>query len=403
MSTRPTILCISSYFKGNPFIERAKEEGCTVYLLTVEHLLGHPWVRDSIDEVFAVPTFADRETLLNVVAYIMRSRPIDRVVALDEFDVEVSGYLRDYFGWDGFGESSAGRFHDKLTMRQNAERLGVRQPAFTSLFVDAHVQSFLEASEGPWLLKPRGEAAAIGIRKLHTREDVWNTLHELGDARRAHLLECMVDGAMYHVDSLTAGGRVIFAEVNQYHRPLLEVAQGGGIYATRTFDRDAPLRAALRAANDAVLEGFGLGRGASHTEFIVGESDGLPYFIETSARVGGAHVADMVEAATGINLWKEWASLEALGGPNGSQGTYRVPSLRYDYAGTIISLARQEHPDTSSFADPEIVERLDKRNHIGFILRAAAPGRVAELLAAYRERIQSDFHAALPQSARPVD
>lgn len=403
MNAQPTILCIASYFKGNPFMERAKEEGCTVFLLTVESLLKHPWARGSIDEVFAVPSFSERQTLIHVLAYLMRSRTIDRIVALDDFDVEVAGDLRDYFCWEGLGESLSKRFRDKLVMRERAQRLGLRQPAFTSLFVDAQVQRFLDKNGGPWLLKPRSQASAVGIQKLHSMDDVWRALAELGDARCDHLLECMVEGDMYHVDSLCADGRVIFAEVNQYHRPLLEVAQGGGIYATRTFERGAPLRTSLRAANDAVLEGFELGRGASHTEFIVGAQDGLPYFIETSARVGGAHIAEMVEAATGINLWKEWASLEALGGAHGSQGAYRLPAVRNDYAGTIISLARQEYPDTTGFDDPEIVERIDKRHHIGLILRAESPERIVALLSAYRERIQHDFHAALPQSARPVD
>jgi hypothetical protein len=54
-----TIVCISSYFKGNQFIETCKKEGCTVILLTIEKRLDEPWCRESIDEVYALPNFSD--------------------------------------------------------------------------------------------------------------------------------------------------------------------------------------------------------------------------------------------------------------------------------------------------------------------------------------------------------
>ena len=191
---------------------------------------------------------------------------------------------------------------------------------------------------------------------------------------------------------MTANGKVVFAEVNAYWRPLLDVYQGGGIYATRTLPRDRPEVAALTAANAQVLEGFGLGWGASHTEFMRAHADGQVYFIETSARVGGANTAEMVEHATGVNLWSEWAKLEICRGTS----AYQLPALTRRFGGVVTSLARQEKPDTSAFTDPEIVYRLEMKHHIGFVVAADTPQRVEELLAQYMDRIARDFHAALP-------
>ena len=101
--TPPTFLCLASYFKGDRFLRRCKQEGCTVYLLTVEKLLGEPWPRGSLDDVFAVPSFADRGALIRAVAYLMRTRRIDRIVAIDDFDVEVAAGLREHFGVAGLG------------------------------------------------------------------------------------------------------------------------------------------------------------------------------------------------------------------------------------------------------------------------------------------------------------
>src|SRR5213076_1146146 len=86
---------------------------------------------------------------------------------------------------------------------------------------------------------------------------------------------------------------------------------------------------------------------------------GKIYFLEIAARVGGAYIADVIEAATGVNLWREWARLEVGAGKQ----PYQLPPARRDYAGVILSLARQEHPDTSAYNDDEIACRVGKFHH----------------------------------------
>ncbi len=389
-----TFLCLASYFKGNRFLERLKAEGCTVYLLTIESALHEMWARHACADVFAVNNFHDRRVLINAVAYLMRSRKIDRIVALDDFDIEVAAHLREHFRLTntGHGESTARLFRDKLAMRMQAREIGVRIPDFCPIFNHDDVRGFLAAVPGPWLVKPRSEASAAGIRKAQTADDVWKRIDELKDDQSFHLVERMVPGDLFHVDSLTASGNVVFAEVNAYWRPLLEVYQGGGIYATRTFPRDRPEVAELKRINAELLAGFGLGWGASHTEFMKAHADGQFYFIETSARVGGANTAEMVEHAVGVNLWSEWARLEICR----TAGGYELPPLKQRYGGVVTSLARQEKPDTSAYTDPEIVYRLDLKNHVGFVVAADTPQRVEQLLAYYMDRIARDFHATMP-------
>lgn len=394
---RHTVLCLTSYFKGNRFLERCKDEGCHVILLTVEAILGERWPRERLDEVFALPSFENRRAVINAVAYLARSRPIDRVVALDEFDVELAAALREHFCWPGMQQSAARRFRDKLAMRVEARRCGIHVPEFVPIMHHDEVRRFLERVPGPWLIKPRSEASAAGIKQVQTADDVWRTIEHLGDDQSFHLLEQMIPGELYHVDTLMAGGRVAFAAASKYHRPLLEIWQGGGIFATHTLPPEDPDAQALYRMNARVLQGFDLERGASHTEFMRGRADGQFYLIETSARVGGSNIAEMVEAAYGINLWSEWAKVEI-----DRDLPYTLPPLESRHAGVIISLARQERPDTSGFDDAEIVYRIEKDHHIGFVVRADSPGRVEELLARYRERIARDFLAVLPPADRPV-
>jgi biotin carboxylase len=395
-SPRQTVLCFASFFKGNRFVQRLYEEGCHVILITSDKFKDEDWARQYIHEFHSVASFEDRTALLHGVAWLFRNRRIDKIVALDDFDVEVAAAMREHFRLPGLGDSAARFFRDKLAMRVKAKELGINCPRFVPVFHHPDIARFLAEVPGPWLIKPRGEASAVGIQKLHSADAAWAAIHGLGDRQSFHVLEQMIPGDLYHVDSLVQDGKVVFAEVGRYGRPLLEVAHEGGIYVTRSVRKDSKEAQALLKANTAVLEGFGLRRGASHTEFIIGREDGLPYFIETSARVGGANISEMVEAATGVNLWSEWAKLEL----EGEGYAYKPPRTREEFGGVIISLARDEYPDTRPFDDPEIVERLKKKNHIGFVVRSPKQERVEELLKGYLERISRDYHAALPAPSK---
>ncbi len=149
--------------------------------------------------------------------------------------------------------------------------------------------------------------------------------------------------------------------------------------------------------NRQLLNAFGMRRGVSHTEFIAGE-DGRLYFLETSARVGGAHIAELVEAASGLNLWAEWAKIEMDGG----QGGYRAQPSHASYAGLLVSLAKTEWPDTASYAEPEIVWRINKPWHVGFLVKSENYGRVGELLCKLTGRVLEDFSASAPAPDRPT-
>ena len=150
--------------------------------------------------------------------------------------------------------------------------------------------------------------------------------------------------------------------------------------------------------NRELIAALGLVRGVAHTEFIQAHADGHFYFLECAARVGGAYINEMVETATGINLWREWARIEVAGG----DGTYRLPPVREEYAGVILSLARQENPDTSGYNDPEVFLRIKKHHHAGLILRSSDPQRVQTLLDDYTQRFATEFLAVEPPREKPT-
>jgi hypothetical protein len=141
-------------------------------------------------------------------------------------------------------------------------------------------------------------------------------------------------------------------------------------------------------------------RGALHTEFIRGRDDGRDYFLETAARVGGANIVALVEAATGLNLWREWARVEVASAGNDE---YALPNVRTDHAGLLISLARQEWPDLAAYNDSEITWRLHKKHHAGLIVASSRSNRVEELLGNYLPRFREDFMATMPAATEATE
>lgn len=383
-------------------MRECKAEGGNVILVTKEKMLNEDWPRDALDEVFALPNDAPVELFLDLVAHIAKTRRADRIIALEEFDVVVAALAREHLCLPGMSSSTAKTFRDKYAMAVKVRDAGLAVPEFVPAINNEEIADYLNRVPPPWVLKPRSDVSAIGIRKLDSPGDAWQAIDALNQREalreRAsyHVLARFITGEVFHVDSLVHNGRVAFAGVNKYGRPPLQVAHGGGAYISQTIPHNAPDKKTLLSINRRLIKAMRLETGATHAEFIKSDADGEFYFLEIASRVGGAYIADVLEAASGINLWREWAKLEI-------KGANHAPRLRprREHAGIVLSLAKQEFPDTSAYDDPEIAYRVKKKHHAGLIVRSKSHQRVTELLNDYARRFENDFIAVLPPLERP--
>jgi hypothetical protein len=400
---------VASYFKGEEFLRECKRRGWRVIFLTTEKLADEPWPRESIDEFLMMPSLTQRDDVIRGVSYLARSRVFDRLVPLDEFDLEIAASLREHLRIPGMGETTARYFRDKLAMRVQARDRGFLVPDFSPVFNHDALRDFMVRVPPPWLLKPRSSAAAIGIKKVEGPEALWPLLDALGDQQSFHVLERFVPGDIFHVDSVVCNAQVLFSIVSGYGQPPMRVAHEGGVFTTRTLERGSVDEIELQRLNEELIRVLGLVQGVTHAEFIracTKHADGAAggtrqggrfYFLEIAARVAGAHIAEVVEAATGLNLWREWARLETAT----PEVPYQLPEVRRGSAGSLICLARQEWPDTSGYDAPEVVWRLKKRHHAGLIVGSDDPERVKALLEEYAVGFQNDFYARMPPPEKP--
>lgn len=402
---RNYIVCIASEFKGNEFLEECQKAGWHVTLVTRENLLDMPWAWTSLNDVKTVEKSATAEDYIRTVTNIAGSRPIHRIVGLDEFDVLTAAKAREHLQIEGISGSYGLRFRDKLRMRNLASSHEIPCPEFVGVFNPEAINSYLDSTLAPWIVKPRTEVSAFGIRKCETKEQVWQVLTDLDNRHtwRDHpsqfLIERFIEGKVYHVDSVVRNGKIVVQGISQYGTPPYKVSHLGGVFTTFTLDYKSKERKKLEKLNRKLLQSFEYKRGVAHAEFLQSSETGEFFLLEVACRVGGAYIANVHEYANGFNLWREWARLET----ETAENPYQPPQIRQDYAGICLALAKDEYPDTSHYTDEEIVYRVDKPKHVGLIFHTTKKERLHELLQTYTEKITNDFLAIAPAKERYDD
>uniref|UniRef100_A0AAU6WK87 ATP-grasp domain-containing protein n=1 Tax=Chryseobacterium endophyticum TaxID=1854762 RepID=A0AAU6WK87_9FLAO len=165
----------------------------------------------------------------------------------------------------------------------------------------------------------------------------------------------------------------------------MQVSHEGGVFRTKTLGRYSDEFLALEKANAKVLSNFGLMNGATHTEFIRSRENGKYYFLETSSRVGGAHIPDLVEASSNINIWREWAKIEdALL----REKEYNISKPTGYYSGLIVALIKDQTPDYSAFECEEAVRFLPIDYHVGIVYKSKDADTVQERLDTAAEKFR---------------
>lgn len=402
---RKHIVCIASEHKGNEFLEECQNAGWQVTLVTRKDLLDYPWAWDSLSDVKTVERYAAPEDYVRAVSNIAGSQPVDRIVGLDEFDVLTAAKAREHLQIEGVSGSYGLRFRDKLRMRNLASKIGIPCPEYVGAFDSEAINEYLNRVPAPWIVKPRTEVSAFGIRKCETKQQIWDVLTDLDERGtwRDHpsqfLIERFVEGKVYHVDSVVNHGKIVAAGVSEYGTPPFTVTHQGGVFTTSIVPYKSGERKELEKLNKKLLTGFEYQNGVSHAEFLQSAETGEFFLLEVACRVGGAYIANVLEQASGFNLWREWAKLETATAEN----PYKAPKLRKDFAGVALCLAREDAPDTSHYTDAEIVYRVSKPKHVGLIFYSPKKERISELLNAYAARMTEDFLLVAPVKERYDD
>ena len=226
------------------------------------------------------------------------------VVTNNEYDLERAGRLRDHLGLPGQSEASALSFRDKVVMKQLASAK-VRTPQFAALDSIADLLDFIADHSYPVVVKPRKQGGSRDIVVIGDDDDLiaFSRRHWRDDL----MIEEFVDGDVYHVDAIVAGGYRLVS-CARYLRSCLGVMSGQNNGSIQLHPRER-VAGELESFLDDVLAAFDRpATGAYHLEVFRTRSGEL-LLCEIASRVGGARIPAITRATYGVDLLTTWLRL----------------------------------------------------------------------------------------------
>lgn len=223
---------------------------------------------------------------------IAHSGQPDRVLALDEFGVLPAAWLRDMLDLPGAREPELLPLRDKRCMHERAASAGLRT---TRRLSAAELRGWDFGT--PLVVKPRREAASIGVRRIDSPAELDGALADSPDP----VIEEWVDGEVCHVDGVAMDGHIEYAGVARYLGSCYDFATGAGMSGCTV--REPAVRERLLGAAREVVRGLRIPDGAFHIELF--DVPGGPILLEAAARPPGALLQMMGRAATGVDLLAE--------------------------------------------------------------------------------------------------
>ena len=276
-------------------IKKSKELGHETIVVSPGDYPGMKYA----DKVLDV-NILDHEAVLEAA----RREHVDGIIS-DQTDMAVYSiaYACEKLGLPGNGTEVASLFIDKHLMRVRCQQLGL--PTIPS----EQVSSFDEAMESlgriglPAIIKPVDSGGSKGVTRIDTTDDLKAHYEEAAgfSGNGKVIVEKFITGREFEVDSIAVGGDVrtlMYADLNEFKIPNI-FASMTRLYPSvadqKTVDR-------LLAYDRAVLEGFGMVQGLTHSEYIMDDETGEIYLIETALRGGGTYISSHIaELQTHIN------------------------------------------------------------------------------------------------------
>lgn len=237
-----------------------------------------------------------KDSLEDEASRVVSENGAEYVAALTETQVMTAARLRTQFGLAGQQYEEAELFRNKLRMKENLSRHGVRVPDFRPFSADAAVE--LLDKYGKVVVKPHSGAGSVDIHFVETVQDLERFMSRVPSHQLERFeVEEFIDGRVCHVDALTVAGEVVAATAGRALTPTTS-------WETLSEYRDAefppgPELEALLSFNRQVLLAYPDFSGVTHMDVIL-TSEG-PVFCEIAARFGGGGIAPSFQFQTGIN------------------------------------------------------------------------------------------------------
>ncbi len=393
-------LFLSNYWgKGGEVIHQSKQLGAENYFITLTKYQGRE-KPEHVDKVFYVESFDDISELLVGLGYSCRSGVVQSVFPLDDYCLDVAAIIREYFVLGGIGVTATRSVRDKLTMRSRADKSGIKVPRFHNTWDRVGLAKYFETTQGPWMLKPRGEAGSVQIKKLTTADEAWEAIDGLGDRKFDFLLEEFIVGDVYHADAVVFAGECLDPQCHTYDRPPFKIWNEGGAFVTRSLAKSTKEDKALVGLLKDVVRAMSFEYGIVHGEFIYSQEHQTWFFLEIAGRPAGAYIDKLIEVRRGYNLWREWAKVEKA----------RAEGLDYTLepqgddklAGILtVCLSRVANPEPKAGREYLSWQKNNGHHYVG-IYTSSSKKKLEAAFQDVSKELTEDIIAIIPPTEKPA-
>ncbi|MEV7558687.1 ATP-grasp domain-containing protein [Streptomyces sp. NPDC089795] len=327
----------------------------------------------------------DPDALTAAARQVAAAHEVAGVFCYDEGLVTPAAHVSRALGLPGNSPESVIACRDKAATRAALETARVPQPASIGVRSLAEARAAAEKIGFPVVLKPRGLAGGMGVRKADGPEDVESAYRAASGASYpgvpvfdvSVLVEEFADGPEISVDAVFFDGEcvpLVVARKQVGLAPFFEET-GHEVDGADPLLTDPELLNALRAAHAAL----DFHTGVSHTEFRI-TAGGLR-LMEVNARLGGDMIPYLGELATGVDVAMAAADTAAGVRPDTEVRHRKAAAIAFLYPEQDIEIdAVTVHEDrfpadvhsADAMAGPGAVLRLPPRGYISRYARVIA-------------------------------
>ncbi len=243
------------------------------------------------------------------------------VLGFTERTVVFAAMLRRDLGLPGLSPETAAALQDKALMKEHIRAAGLPCADWRTLDEHTRAEDLVEALGLPLVIKRRAASGSRGTSLARSLDEVRAGLQ--AGWGPGWMAESYVRGVEMSVESLVAGGRILFRNPTEYVEPLW-----CNLVPAELPDEE---RTAVDRLNAAAIAALRVERGMTHLELF--RTPAGPVFGEVAARPPGGYIMNLIWKSYGFNPWKALLRIELGDRPRPPSRPKRAAAVRVLHPG----------------------------------------------------------------------